>query len=92
MAFTGYRVSQFTEGNLNRRQRSDFRPQIDQGVVVVLEYSGNQGNRIGMVNISRGTCGVLSDPRTLTRERLLWPIPSVCRQYSGLSRPDMARS
>ena len=42
----------------------DLRPLIDQGVVVVLEYSGKQGNRIGTVNINRGTCGALSGPRT----------------------------
>jgi hypothetical protein len=42
----------------------DLRPLIDQGVVVVLEYSGKQGNPIGTVNINRGTCGALSDPRT----------------------------
>jgi hypothetical protein len=37
----------------------DLRPLIDQGVVVVLEYSGKQGNQIGTVNINRGTCGAL---------------------------------
>ena len=42
----------------------DLRPLIDQGVVVVLEYSGKQGNPIGTVTINRGTCGALSDPRT----------------------------
>ena len=42
----------------------DLRPLIDQGVVVVLEYSGKQGNPIGTVNINRGTCGALSGPRT----------------------------
>ncbi|HWZ64033.1 MAG TPA: hypothetical protein VNX02_13500 [Steroidobacteraceae bacterium] len=42
----------------------DLRPLIDQGVVVVLEYSGRQGNPIGTVNINRVTCGALSDPRT----------------------------
>jgi len=42
----------------------DLRPLIDQGVVVVLEYSGKQGNPIGTVNINRGTCGALSEPRT----------------------------
>ena len=42
----------------------DLRPLIDQGVVVVLEYSGKQGNPIGTVNINRGTCGALTDPRT----------------------------
>lgn len=34
----------------------DLRPLIDQGVVVVLQYSGKAGNPIGTVNISRGTC------------------------------------
>jgi len=42
----------------------ELRPLIDQGVVVVLEYSGKQGNPIGTVNINRGTCGALTDPRT----------------------------
>ena len=36
---------------------SDLRPLIDQGVVVVLEYRGLQGNPIGMVNVNRETCG-----------------------------------
>ena len=40
----------------------DLRPLIDQGVVVVLEYRGKQGNPIGTVNINRETCGALSDP------------------------------
>jgi hypothetical protein len=44
----------------------DLRPLIDQGVVVVLEYRGKQGDPIGTVNINRGTCGALSDPRTGT--------------------------
>ena len=35
----------------------DLRPLIDQGVVVVLEYRGKQGNPIGTVNINRETCG-----------------------------------
>ena len=35
----------------------DLRPLIDQGVVVVLEYSGKQGNSIGTVNVNRETCG-----------------------------------
>jgi hypothetical protein len=45
---------------------SDLRPLIDQGVVVVLEYRGKQGNPIGTVNINRETCGALRDPRTGT--------------------------
>jgi hypothetical protein len=44
----------------------DLRPLIDQGVVVVLEYRGKQGDPIGTVNINRGTCGAVSDPRTGT--------------------------
>ena len=35
----------------------DLRPLIDQGVVVVLEYRGKQGNPIGTVNVNRETCG-----------------------------------
>jgi hypothetical protein len=35
----------------------DLRPLIDQGVVVILEYRGKQGDPIGTVNIDRGTCG-----------------------------------
>jgi hypothetical protein len=34
----------------------DLRPLIDQGVVVVLEYRGMQGNPIGTVNVNRETC------------------------------------
>ena len=37
----------------------DLRAVIDQGVVVVLEYRGKQGNLIGTVNINRATCGAL---------------------------------
>jgi hypothetical protein len=35
---------------------SDLRPLIDQGVVVVLEYRGMQGNPIGTIRIDRATC------------------------------------
>jgi hypothetical protein len=34
----------------------DLRPLIDQGVVVVLEYRGTDGNPIGTVSINRDTC------------------------------------
>ena len=44
----------------------DLRPLIDQGVVVVLEYQGKQGNPIGTVSINHETCGVLSSLRTGT--------------------------
>ena len=44
----------------------DLRPLIDQGVVVVLEYRGKQGNPIGTVNIDRGTCGAPADQHTGT--------------------------
>ena len=44
----------------------DLRPLIDQGVVVVLEYRGKRGDLIVTVNVNRGTCGALSDPRTGT--------------------------
>ena len=37
----------------------ELRPLIDQGVVVVLEYRGNQGNPIGTVSLNRDTCGAL---------------------------------
>jgi len=37
----------------------ELRPLIDQGVVVVLEYRGNDGNPIGTVNIDRDTCGAI---------------------------------
>jgi hypothetical protein len=37
-------------------ENSDLRPLIDQGVVVVLEYRGNDGKPIGTVNINRDTC------------------------------------
>jgi hypothetical protein len=37
----------------------ELRPLIDQGVVVVLEYRGNDGNPIGTVSINRDTCGAI---------------------------------
>jgi hypothetical protein len=37
-------------------ENSDLRPLIDQGVVVVLEYRGNDGKPIGTVSINRDTC------------------------------------
>ena len=37
----------------------ELRPLIEQGVVVVLEYRGIQGNPIGTVTLNRGTCGAL---------------------------------
>lgn len=42
----------------------DLRPLIENGVVVVLEYSGKQGDPIGTVNINRETCGAPGGPRT----------------------------
>jgi hypothetical protein len=40
-------------------QNPDLRPLIDQGVLVVLEYRGNDGKPIGTLNINRDTCGAL---------------------------------
>ena len=37
----------------------DLRPLIDQGVIVVLEYRGNQGNAIGTISLNRDTCSAL---------------------------------
>ena len=37
----------------------ELRPLIDQGVVVVLEYRGNQGNPIGTVSLNRDVCGAI---------------------------------
>jgi hypothetical protein len=37
----------------------DLRPLIDHGVVVVLEYRGNDGKPIGTISINRDTCGAL---------------------------------
>jgi hypothetical protein len=37
----------------------DLRPLIDQDVVVVLEYRGNQGNPIGTISLNRDTCAAL---------------------------------
>ena len=34
----------------------DLRPLIDRGVVVVLEYRGNDGKPIGTVSVDRNTC------------------------------------
>ena len=42
-----------TEGSCNK---PDLRPLIDQGVVVVLEYRGKDGNPIGTLTINRDTC------------------------------------
>lgn len=50
----------------NSCANGDLRPLIDQGVVVVLEYRGKRGDAIGTVNIDRGTCDALNDPRTET--------------------------
>ncbi len=40
-------------------QNPDLRPLIDQGVVVVLEYYGSDGNRIGTVSVDRATCSAI---------------------------------
>lgn len=37
----------------------ELRPLIDRGVVVVLEYRGNDGNPIETLSINRDTCGSL---------------------------------
>jgi len=37
----------------------ELRPLIDQGVVVVLEYRGKQGNPIGTISLDRATCAAL---------------------------------
>jgi hypothetical protein len=37
----------------------DLRPLIDQGVVVVLEYRGNDGSPIGTLSVNRDTCSAL---------------------------------
>ena len=37
-------------------ENSDLRPLIDQGVVVVLEYRGNDGKPIGTVSINHDSC------------------------------------
>src|SRR5215475_15996573 len=37
----------------------ELRPLIDQGVIVVLEYRGNQGNPIGTISFNRDTCAAL---------------------------------
>ena len=50
----------------NSCANSDLRPLIDQGVVVVLEYRGKQGEAIGTVNIDRGTCLAPGQPHTGT--------------------------
>jgi len=40
-------------------ENPELRPLIDQGVVVVLEYRGNQGNPIGTISLNRDTCVAL---------------------------------
>jgi hypothetical protein len=37
---------------------SELRPLIDQGVVVVLEYRGEDGNPIGVISLNRDSCSV----------------------------------
>lgn len=37
-------------------QNTDLRPLIDNGVVVVLEYSGTDGKPIGTISINHDTC------------------------------------
>jgi hypothetical protein len=37
----------------------DLRPLIDKGVVVVLEYRGNDGKPLGTVSINRDTCAAI---------------------------------
>jgi hypothetical protein len=37
----------------------DLRPLIDRGVVVVLDYLGNDGNRIGTMSIDREACAAI---------------------------------
>jgi hypothetical protein len=37
----------------------ELRPLIDQGVLVVLEYRGNDGGPIGKLNIDRATCSTI---------------------------------
>ncbi len=36
----------------------ELRPLIDQGVIVVLEYRGKEGDSIGTVTVDRNTCAV----------------------------------
>ena len=40
-------------------ENPDLRPLINQGVVVVLEYRGSDGNPIGTVSVTRDTCSSL---------------------------------
>jgi hypothetical protein len=40
-------------------ENPELRPLIDQGVVVVLEYRGNDGNPLGSVSVNRDTCAAL---------------------------------
>jgi hypothetical protein len=40
----------------------ELRPLIDQGVVVVLEYRGSNGNPIGTVSVNRDTCAAPKPP------------------------------
>jgi hypothetical protein len=40
-------------------ENPDLRPLIDQGVVVVLEYRGNQGEPIGTISLNRDICNSL---------------------------------
>jgi hypothetical protein len=38
---------------------SELRPLIDQGVVVVLEYRGEDGNPIGVISLNRDSCSAI---------------------------------
>ena len=40
-------------------ENPDLRPLIDQGVVVVLEYRGTDGNPMGTITVDRDTCRAL---------------------------------
>lgn len=37
-------------------ENPELRPLIDQGVAVMLEYRGNNGNLLGMITVNRDTC------------------------------------
>ena len=70
----------------------DLRPLIDQGVVVILEYRGKQGDPIGTVNINRETCGALSDPRAKTTQvnaPTAWPRVTLAAARPQKGEPAM---
>ncbi|HUO19234.1 MAG TPA: hypothetical protein VMU44_05650 [Steroidobacteraceae bacterium] len=61
----------------------DLRPLIDQGVVVILEYRGKQGEPIGTVHLDRRACSAPGAPPT-------GPVPVDAPTVAARRGPDRA--